>query len=95
MSQEIAWEYVVSYCYFKVTKKGGLTHGDDGYWALNTDGKEYSLSQGLSLLGSAGYELVGIQPVEMRTGRYVRTTYIPTFFYIFKKPQTREGSTAQ
>ncbi len=81
------WKYYVASCAYRQTKKPGFFSGDaEGGWVLHLDDGEYPLPDGLNRMGSQGYELVGIQPAQMRTGGQSPSWYNPETLYIFKQP---------
>jgi hypothetical protein len=73
------WEYEVIRAY-----PGKEKREYTGKWHMNLDGKILSLRDGLDLLGSEGWELVGIQLLEGWTGS-LNNWYQLDSFYVFKR----------
>jgi len=96
------WDYYVADCYYKVTKEPNIPNNlmrrlanqaideAEGDWILVLD-KEFSLSDGLTYMGNLGFELVGIQANNLKTGD-INTWYQPDYSYIFKRPKIQVAS---
>jgi hypothetical protein len=79
------WQYFQAYCSYEVTKRGSLFHEEEGFWALEISGRQFSLTDGMDYMGEQGWELVAVQPTYHRYGGTGSWHYIP-HWYIFKRP---------
>ena len=86
MAEAQKWQYRICACQFKSTAVGGIFRADEGYWIMTLD-KELTLANGLQQMGDEGYELAGIQAINMRdNGGAGNSWYAPSYYYIFKRP---------
>lgn len=90
MSEAKKWSYVTALCYFRETKSAGLMGFmgalGEGYFMLSLE-QDYSLNEGLNVMGSRGYELAGIQAAALIEGKEVGW-YRPKYLYVFKRPES-------
>lgn len=83
------WDYFTAYCWYEDKCK---QHRDEkgkerAHWGLDlydSNGKHYFLTEGLKILGEQGWELVAVQPHRAGSSG---VSFIPDFFYVFKKPK--------
>lgn len=71
-----------------------VRYGEESGWQISIDGELYKLREGLNYLGKKGWELVGLQHTDLKTGGYSQGWYQPTYFYVFKRPLTDPGPTS-
>lgn len=85
MAETQKWEYYVGSYDYKVTKKGGAFSKAQSAWILTLD-KEYSLREGLKIMGTEGWELVSTHSGNLMSGGQIGSWYSPDYIYIFKRP---------
>jgi hypothetical protein len=80
------WQYYAAFCWFKITKKGGLLSEEEGIWSLRCNGVDYGLTDGMNYLGQYGWELVAVQQQGQSYGGPVAYWQRLQYWYIFKRP---------
>jgi hypothetical protein len=85
MGKPDKWTYYTARCYYKETRKADVfSRYAEGIWVLDLE-QEYPLAEGLNAMGSRGFELVAIQPAQLRHGGSNQSYYEPVSIYIFKQ----------
>lgn len=75
------WEYRIASSYLKDMTPAGTYRIPEFIWRLRVSGEDYTLEEGLDMLGQQGWELVTVQQERQRAESGGELT----FLYIFKR----------